>query len=157
MILHSLDKHRDLGLLILRLGIGFAFMAHGYPKVMGGPEKWALIGGAVKSIGIDSFPVFWGFMAAISEFFGGALLAVGLFTRPACFLLLSTMCVATAMHLGKGDPFVKYSHALEVGILFLSLIFIGPGKYSWDGTLEVLRRPMPKDEQTPDQERMENQ
>ena len=30
---------RDLGLLLLRLGAGVTLMAHGYPKLFGGPEK----------------------------------------------------------------------------------------------------------------------
>lgn len=135
MILRSLDKHRDVGLLILRVGIGVMFMIHGVPKLMGGPEKWAMLGGTMKSIGIDFAPAGWGFMAAISESGGGMLLALGFFTRPACFLLLNTMIVAACMHLRKGDPFVAYSHAVEAGILFLSLLFIGPGKYSLDDRL----------------------
>jgi putative oxidoreductase len=38
MILHKLDRYRDAGLLVLRIGIGVMFMLHGFPKVMGGPE-----------------------------------------------------------------------------------------------------------------------
>lgn len=132
MILHSLDKHRDKGLLILRIGIGAAFMCHGFPKLTGGPEVWAKLGGALSLMGIDFGHTFMGFMAACSEFGGGLLLFLGLFTRPACFFLLNVMIVATTMHVRSGDPFVKYSHALEAGILFFSLLFIGPGKYSLD-------------------------
>lgn len=127
-----LDKYRDIGLLILRVGIGFMFMCHGFPKLLGGPEKWELIGGSMKIFGIDFALTFWGFMAAFAELGGGALLAVGFLTRPACFLLLSTMFVATAMHISKGHHFTSYSHAVEAGILFLSLLLIGPGKYSVD-------------------------
>jgi putative oxidoreductase len=123
---------RDLGILILRIGIGIMFMAHGWPKISGGTEKWTALGGSMESFGIDFFPGFWGFMAAFAEFFGGLLLAVGLFFRPVALLLFITMLVATAKHLSSGDDFGGYSHALESGILFLSLIFIGPGKYSLD-------------------------
>ncbi len=63
------------------------------------------------------------------------MLVLGLFTRSACFFLLSTMVVAAQMHLKSGDPFVKYSHALEAAILFFSLLFIGPGKISLDEKL----------------------
>ena len=133
MVLRFLDKYRDIGLLILRIGIGVMFIMHGLPKLTGGPEKWAMLGGTMKSLGVDFAPVVWGFMGAFSECIGGLLLALGLFTRPACFALLATMIVATSMHIGKGDPFVAYSHAMEAGILFISLILIGPGKYSLDG------------------------
>ncbi len=132
MVLRFLDKYRDIGLLILRVGIGIMFMIHGLPKLIAGPEKWMIFGGSMKALGVGFAPMVWGFMAALSEFAGGLLLALGFFTRPACFFLLATMIVATAMHISKGDPFVKYSHAMEAGILFLSLIFIGSGKYSLD-------------------------
>ncbi|GAB4424928.1 MAG: DoxX family protein [Thermodesulfovibrionales bacterium] len=131
-MLKSLAKHADTGLLILRVGIGIMFLYHGFPKLFGGPEKWGKLGIAAKYVGIDIFPVFWGFMAAFSEFFGGTCIILGLFFRPACILLTITMAVAASMHLGKGDGLNVASHAIEDGILFLSLIFIGPGRYSID-------------------------
>ena len=132
MILRSLDKYRDIGLLILRVCIGIMFMIHGMPKLIAGQETWTMLGGSMKVLGVGFTPTAWGFMAAFSEFAGGLLLALGFFTRPACFFLLATMIVATSMHISKGDPFLKYSHAMEAGFLFLSLILIGPGKYSLD-------------------------
>jgi putative oxidoreductase len=140
MVLRSLDKYRDVGLLILRVGIGIMFIGHGLPKLIAGPDKWLILGGTMNSLGVDFAPMAWGFMAAFSEFAGGMLLALGVFTRPACFFLLATMIVATSMHISKGDPFVKYSHAMEAGILFLSLIFIGPGKYSLDNLIRPTGR-----------------
>ena len=133
MVLRFLDRYRDIGLLILRIGIGGMFIMHGLPKLIGGPEKWEMLGGVMKFVGVDFAPMAWGFMAAFSECAGGLLLVLGFFTRPACFALLATMVVAMFMHIGKGDSFVTYSHALEAGILFISLILIGPGKYSIDG------------------------
>lgn len=135
MIFQKLDQHRDKGLLILRVGIGTMFMCHGLPKLIGGPEVWTKLGGALSAIGVNFAPAFMGFVAAISEFGGGLLLILGLLTRPACFFLFSTMVVATMMHVKNGDPFMKYSHALEAGILFFSLLFIGPGKLSLDAKL----------------------
>ncbi|MBI5025786.1 MAG: DoxX family protein [Nitrospirae bacterium] len=132
MILKALTKYTDIGLLILRVGIGIMFLYHGAPKLFGGPEKWEKLGMAMKYVGIDFAPVFWGFMAAFSEFFGGICIILGLFFRPACILLTITMAVAAAMHLGKGEGLKVASHAIEDGIVFLSLIFIGPGKYSID-------------------------
>lgn len=146
MVLTWLEKYRDLGLLILRLGLGAAFIAHGWPKMMGGVEFWTRMGGMV---GAPFLPAFWGFMGAFAEFGGGILLALGLLTRVAAFLLTINMAVALfAVHLRHGDDFNKYSHALEDGVVFLGLIFIGPGRYSLDylltrrtgrpGGLEVL-------------------
>ena len=42
------------------------------------------------------------------------------------------MGVAASMHLGKGEGLLAASHAIELGILFFSLLFIGPGRYSVD-------------------------
>lgn len=135
MLFQKLDNHRDKGLLFLRAGIGLMFMCHGFPKLTGGPEVWTNLGGALSAMGVNFAPTFMGFMASITEFGGGLLLALGLFTRPACFFLLNTMIVATIMHLLRGDSFVKYSHALEAAILFFSFLFIGPGKISLDEKL----------------------
>ena len=71
MVLTFLNKHRHIGLLVLRIGIGCMFILHGAPKLFGGAEKWTQIGMAMASLGIGFIPAFWGFMAAISEFFGG--------------------------------------------------------------------------------------
>ena len=135
MLFHKLDKYRDLGLLVLRVGIGAAFVCHGYPKLAGGPELWTKIGGALSAMGVNFGHTAMGLVAGLSEFAGGLLLVLGLFSRPACFFLLNTMIVATVMHIRGGDPFMKYSHALEAAILFFSLLLIGPGKYSLDEKL----------------------
>jgi len=119
-----------LGLLLMRIGLGIMFVLHGWPKISGGPERWAGVGGAMVNWGIDFAPTFWGFMASISEFGGGILLLTGLFFRPTCVLLFITMLVATTMHLKNGDPFTDYSHALELAIVFFSLCFTGPGRFS---------------------------
>lgn len=131
-ILDSLGKYRNTGLLILRIGIGVMFIIHGFPKVAGGPDKWTALGGSMKLIGIDFMPVFWGFMAAVTELFGGFLLILGLFFRPVNMLLVFTMLIATLVHFAKGDGINGASHAIELGFVFLSLIFIGPGRYSID-------------------------
>jgi len=121
-----------LGLLLLRIGLGIMFVLHGWPKLAGGPERWAGVGGAMSNYGITFAPTFWGFLAAVSEFGGGILLLLGLFFRPASIFLFFTMLVAATMHLQKGDAFSDYSHAIELAIVFFSLYFTGPGRYSLD-------------------------
>jgi len=54
-------------------------------------------------------------------------------------LLTINMIVATSMHLNRGDGLGGASHAIEDGIVFLSLILIGPGKYSLDEKLKPYR------------------
>jgi putative oxidoreductase len=135
MLFHKLDKYRDMGLLILRIGIGIMFMYHGYPKLTAGSVVWTNLGGALSEIGFIIFPTFLGFMAALAEFGGGLLLILGLFTRPASFFLFITMIVAALMHLTGGDSFGEASHAIESAVIFFSLLLIGPGNYSLDEIL----------------------
>jgi len=129
------DRFRDLGLLILRVGLGAAFIAHGWPKLMAGPEVWKGLGGAMALFGVRFAPEFWGLCAALAEAAGGLCFALGLFFRPAALSLAVTMAVAFAMHFGKGDPFKVYSHALEAGFVFAGMFLVGPGKYAVDRVL----------------------
>ena len=130
------DRYKNLGLLILRLGFGLSMIIfHGYGKLIGGPELWEGLGGQMANLGINFLPVFWGFMAMFSEFFGSILLILGLFFRPATFLLSGTMIVAAIRHLSlpadaQGAGLAGASHALEFLVVYIALFLIGPGEYS---------------------------
>jgi putative oxidoreductase len=132
MIWTSLGKFRDLGLLLLRafFGLYMAF-GHGLGKITGGPERWAGLGGTMEIFGLGFAPTFWGFMAAFAEFICALLVVVGFATRPAALLLVLNMSVAATAHITgaiDGGP----EMALLYGAVFLSLLFVGPGKYSVD-------------------------
>lgn len=125
------DRYRDAGLLVLRVGLGGAMIAHGWPKLTGGPALWAKLGAAMEVFGIHFAPVFWGASAAIAETVGGLLLAIGLGTRPAAAALAFTMLVAAANHIADGDPFGPgWSHAFEDGVAFVALVVMGGGRYA---------------------------
>lgn len=146
MILRSLDRYRDFGLLFLRLGMGVMMMVHGFPKITGGPEAWASpsLGGAIGALGVPVFlPAFWGFMAAVAEFVGGLALIFGFFHRLALFLLICTMIVAVAVHASKGE---NYFHPLELGLVFVGMFIAGPGKFSMDDCF--MRKKLPSDQET---------
>ena len=143
MILTSLNRFRDLGLLVLRVGLGAMFIYHGLPKLLAGPALWAQLGTATGTLGIHFLPVFWGFLSAAAEGIGGLLLLLGLLSKPACLLMFINMVVAASFHLGKGDGLGIASHAIEVGIVFLSLVLIGPGKYSLDEVIRPSKNPKP--------------
>ena len=121
----------DLALLILRVGIGLMFILHGYPKIIGGMEKWIGLGSyGMGSLGIHIFPAFWGFMAAFSEFVGGIMIMLGLYIRYFSILLFITMLVAISSHLAGGDGIMGASHAIESAVVFVCLFFSGAGNYS---------------------------
>ncbi len=133
------DKRRDLGLLILRLGIGLLFvLAHGLPKLKAGPQMWALLGGSFSRVtGIAFAPAFWGFMAMMSEFGGGLCLIAGVLFRPASALMLFTMAIAFTANIRGEHGFSAGAHAsLVYGIVLLSFLFTGPGQL----TLPALAR-----------------
>lgn len=132
MIWRHLDKYRNFGLLFLRVAVGlYMAFGHGWGKIAGGPEQWAGLGGTMEIFGLGFAPTFWGFMSGVAEFFGALFIVVGFLTRPAALLLVINMLVAATGHMTgviDGGP----ESALIYGIVFLSLIFIGPGKYSVD-------------------------
>jgi len=131
-ILSGLGKYKNTGLLVIRIGLGIMFILHGYPKLLGGPESWTNVGSAAKHVGITFYPIFWGFMAAVTETFGGFLVLMGLIFRPGTLLLTLTMVVASIMHLKNGEGINGASHAIEAAVVFFGLTLIGPGKYSVD-------------------------
>lgn len=131
--LSFLGNYKNTGLLLMRIGIGAMFIiVHGYPKLMGGPERWEKVGGSMKNLGINFFPVAWGFLAASTEAIGGLLLILGLFFRPTCLFLIFVMAVAAITNFSKAGSLFEAAHPIEVGLTFVGLLFLGPGKYSID-------------------------
>jgi putative oxidoreductase len=86
----------------------------------------------MANLGIDFMPVFWGFMAAFAETFGAVFLILGLFYRPATFMLAFTMFVAMMTHLAKLDPWNRVGYPMELMFVFIGLFLIGPGRFSLD-------------------------
>lgn len=136
----------DIGLLILRIGIGLSMaLFHGFGKISGGVEAWGRIGSNMSLFGITFWPVFFGFMAAFAEFVGSILIVLGLGFRTSCFLLACTMIVAAYVHLSLPPESAKAgwkgaSHALEFLTVYIALFLTGPGKYALDEKFQLLIR-----------------
>lgn len=125
MVLTSLTKYREAGLLLLRIGLGSIFIyAYGWPHLAGGAAKWRELGHSMQTLHIHFAPTIWGFAAAFSESIGAALFVIGFLFRPACMLLSFTVLVAMLA--------MRQAHAAEMLVIFFAMIFIGPGKYSFD-------------------------
>jgi len=125
----------DLGLLILRVGIGVMFILHGLPKLMEGPAGWE----GLAQYGLPFLPegivsTAFGFAAAVTEFGGGVLLILGCYQRIACIGLAGTMAVAFSTKLGSVTGYTDFAQQagwpLELIIVFVALFFTGPGKFS---------------------------
>jgi putative oxidoreductase len=128
----NLGKYKNLGLLIIRIGLGILFIYHGLPKLLGGPARWEHLGTAAGYIGLHFLPVLWGFLCAIIETFGGILVIVGLAFRPVCLLLVINLLVAAIFTYRISGSFGDATHAIEDAITFAGLLFVGPGSYSVD-------------------------
>jgi putative oxidoreductase len=133
-VLSTNPLSRDLGLLIVRLGVGLSMaIFHGWGKISGGPEMWTRVGGSMANLGLDFAPAMWGFLAAFSEFGCSVLLVLGFLFRPAAAMLTFTMLVAVVTHLNMPPESERAgwsgaSHALELGTVYLMLLLTGPGK-----------------------------
>ena len=124
----------DWAILVLRIGLGVMFAAHGLQKafgLFGGPG----IGGFSEMLSGMGFKpaVFWANLAAYTELMGGLLLIVGLFTRGAAMLLLILIVVAAAkVHLARGFFLSAggFEYTFIIACVCIALIILGPGKFS---------------------------
>jgi putative oxidoreductase len=115
------------GLLILRIFIGMGMFTHGREKMFGGLAEFTE---NVAGMGLPFAPVL-AFLAAFAESFGALLLAIGLLTRPAAFLLACTMTVAALVAHGDGG-FAAQEKAWLYFFPCLLFLLKGAGKWSLD-------------------------
>ena len=118
-------------LSILRIVTAFLFILHGSTKLLGLPAPVMPGGGTAPLTSLSG-------IAGALELVGGALLLVGLFTRPVAFLLAGEMAVAYLKShapqgfwpvLNNGEPAVFYC------FLWLYISAVGPGPWSIDALL----------------------
>jgi putative oxidoreductase len=115
-------------LSILRIMTGLLFLQHGMSKVFGFPPS----ANPRPYVVMTLVPG----LAGLLELVGGALIAVGLFTRLVAFILSGEMAFAYFMsHAPRG--FFPYGNAGELAVMycfvFLYFAFAGPGAWSLDG------------------------
>jgi len=129
----------DLGLFLIRVVFGLVFAAHGAQKLFGwfGGYGLAGTGGFMESLGFRPGKTF-ATAAALSEFVGGLLFALGFLGPVGPALMLSVMLVASiTVHLKNGF-FVATSgieHPLLIATAAVGIALTGPGRYSLDAAL----------------------
>lgn len=116
-------------LSVLRIVTAYLYVMHGTAKLLGVPH--------VASF--DKLQVFSLIgLAGVLELVGGALLLIGLFTRPVAFILCGEMAFAYFMgHAPKGNVLVPMLNGGELAVLycfvFLFFAVAGAGAWSVDG------------------------
>ena len=103
-LLSRAPLNTDLGLLLLRLAVGFSMLVfHGWGKLTGGPEAWARVGGSMGNLGIGLWPEAWGLAAALAESLGSLLLILGLILLVLGFQFASLGLLGELMIHLRGD------------------------------------------------------
>jgi putative oxidoreductase len=114
-------------LSLLRVIVGFTFSLHGYQKLFG------LFGGLGHGATAHLASLLGA--AGILETIGGALIFLGLYTRPVAFVLCGEMAVAY-FHQHAPRGLWPISNGGELAVLycfiFLLLVSAGPGAWSLD-------------------------
>lgn len=112
---------------VLRIIASLIFFAHGSQKILGFPAS---------DMNPPAFSLSW--TAGIMELIGGALLFVGLFSRPVAFLLSGLMAFAYWLAHAPQSPFPVLNGgdaAILYCFVFLYIFFAGPGPWSLDAKM----------------------
>jgi putative oxidoreductase len=128
--------------LVVRLGLGIVFFAHGTQKVFGwfgGHGLKGTINYFKQGLGV---PPALGALAAFTEFLGGCAMIVGFLARPAALGLIVVMLVAVTKVHSKHGFFINFSmtpgkgHGIEFNLVLiamaLSILIGGAGILSID-------------------------
>ena len=116
----------DFSVLFLRVFSSVFMLTHGYQKfmkILSGDWSFADPIGLGEPISLS--------LAVFAEFFCSILVIIGLFTRPALFILGATMTII-AFIVHKSDPIGDKEHALLFLVIYIAIFIIGPGKFSFD-------------------------
>jgi putative oxidoreductase len=131
----------------LRLIVGYGFMAHGYAKILKGPERFVDI---LHAIGVPA-PELMGWATIIVELVGGLAILIGAFVPLVSVPTTAILLVATfTVHLPNGFSSIKLQAVTAAGaqfgqpgyetdLLYLAclaaLVMGGSGPFAVDGLL----------------------
>jgi putative oxidoreductase len=120
-----LDRFQGLGALVMRLVLGIIMVAYGYTKIIPSGALYTFAHNVTRM----HLPLWLGYVAAFTEFFGGMLIFIGLLTRVAALMTAVDMAVAVIkvhLHGGVVGP-NSFSLPLALFAIALMLVFTGSG------------------------------
>ncbi|MDE0237671.1 MAG: DoxX family protein [bacterium] len=128
----------NLAMLILRVGIGLTFAAHGYGKIFQG-GRIPGTAGWFDSMGMKPGKLH-AWMAALTEIGAGLLLALGFLTPLAAAGMVGVMVVAAwTVHRHNGFMIVRegWEYTLVLAVVAASVATLGPMEWSVDSALGI--------------------
>ncbi|GMB80842.1 DoxX family protein [Shinella zoogloeoides] len=116
---------------ILRVAAGLLLATHGYGKILN-PFGAS---GMVESLGF--YPgAFWSPLLSATEFFGGILIAIGLFTRPAAFAATIVLAVTVYFHgVVQGEGLMGAEKSILWTLILFFFVIRGANGHSVDAKL----------------------
>ena len=125
----SFSRYQPQLLSLLRIVAGLMFMQHGAQKIFGFPAPAMGPFDIASQMGIGG----------VLELVGGALIVIGLFTRPVAFILAGMMAVAYfQFHAATGGlyPLVNKGELAALYCwVFLYITAAGPGAWAVDNMI----------------------
>jgi putative oxidoreductase len=122
-LLSWLNRFQSLGALVMRLVLGAIMVRHGYDKIV---PSGALYNFSHMVTRLH-LPVWLGYVAAFTEFFGGMLLILGLLTRFAALMTAFDMATAILKIHIHGGLMGPNSFALPLALFSIALMLVFTG------------------------------
>lgn len=124
-----MTRSDDTGKLILRLALGILILLHGVAKIKGG------VSGIAGMLAAQGLPGAIAYLAYVGEVLAPVLVIVGIYTRPAAWLIAINMLVAIWLaHMNELTAFTRSGGwALELQGMFLfsavAVALMGAGRF----------------------------
>ena len=121
-----LNRFQSLGALVMRLVLGIIMALHGYDKIFRSGNLYSFTHMVATRLHL---PLWLGYVAAFTEFFGGILLILGLLTRLAALMTafdMATAILKVHLHGGLMGP-NSFALPLALFSIALMLVFTGCG------------------------------
>jgi putative oxidoreductase len=140
---------QDLGLLILRMGLGVLLVAHGFQKLFGwwGGQGLAGFSNSLSEVGYQHADILT-YAGVGGQIVAGVLLVLGLFTPlvaagALAYLINGVLASVSAQSEGRFALFLPDGHEYQLMLIVVAaaIALVGPGEYGLDAGRGWTRRP----------------